>query len=36
LTRLDTLAIHVNTVARDLRFSEAWLRRQLRGEAGEA
>lgn len=24
--------LHVNTVARDLRFSEAWLRSQLRGE----
>lgn len=24
--------MHVNTVARDLRFSQAWLRRQLRGE----
>jgi RNA polymerase sigma-70 factor, ECF subfamily len=24
--------IHVNTVSRDLRFSEAWLRRQLRTE----
>jgi RNA polymerase sigma factor (TIGR02999 family) len=24
--------VHVNTVSRDLRFSEAWLRRQLRGE----
>jgi len=26
-------AIHVNTVARDLRLGEAWLRRQLRTEA---
>ena len=25
--------VHVNTVSRDLRFSEAWLRRQLRGDA---
>lgn len=25
--------IHVNTVARDLRLSEAWLRRHLHGEA---
>jgi RNA polymerase sigma factor (TIGR02999 family) len=25
--------VHVNTVARDLRISEAWLRQQLRGEA---
>jgi len=24
--------IHVNTVSRDIRFSEAWLRRQLRAE----
>jgi RNA polymerase sigma factor (TIGR02999 family) len=24
--------MHINTVARDLRFSQAWLRRQLRGE----
>ena len=26
------LAVHVNTVARDLRFGEAWLRRYLCGE----
>jgi RNA polymerase sigma factor (TIGR02999 family) len=25
--------MHINTVARDLRFSQAWLRRQLGGEA---
>lgn len=25
--------VHVNTVARDLRLSEAWLRRQLRTES---
>jgi RNA polymerase sigma-70 factor, ECF subfamily len=27
------LEVHVNTVARDLRFSEAWLRRFMRAEA---
>jgi hypothetical protein len=25
--------VHVNTVARDLRLSEAWLRSRLRAEA---
>jgi RNA polymerase sigma factor (TIGR02999 family) len=29
----EALDVHVNTVARDLRFSEAWIRRHLSGEA---
>ncbi len=28
----EALGVHVNTVARDLRFSEAWIHRHLRGE----
>lgn len=29
----DALAIHVNTVARDLRFAQAWIHRRLQGAA---
>jgi RNA polymerase sigma factor (TIGR02999 family) len=29
----DVLDVHVNSVANDLRFAEAWLNRNLRGEA---
>jgi RNA polymerase sigma factor (TIGR02999 family) len=28
----EVLGVHVNTVARDLRFSEAWILRHLRGQ----